>query len=647
MMANNTEVPMTAWKALQADAQARCQGEADRSSIHITVGLATCGIAAGGLETKEAFAQAIAEQGLSAELRMVGCFGHCYAEPVVIVDHPESGFPALFYHEVNPGKVNMLVRNFLLGGDPCLEHVMGAMEANEMLPAVTDFARFNLEKRVVMDRCGRIDPESIDAYLADGGYAALALALEQSPGEIVDIVTQSGLRGRGGAGFPTGKKWELASRTDSEARYIICNADEGDPGAYMDRTLIESNPHQLIEGMLLAAYAVEASHAVVYVRAEYPLAVSTLETALSQAREKGLLGQSILGSDMNLEIEIFQGSGAFVCGEETALIRSIEGFRGTPRHRPPYPATRGLFGAPTVINNVKTLSSVPPIVSKGAEWFRAIGTAESPGTAIFSVVGDVTHPGLVEIPMGVTLRHLIFEVCGGIPDKKRFKAAQIGGPSGGCLSEAFLDTPIDFDALASAGAMMGSGGLVIMDEESCMVDVARFFLEFTQNESCGKCTFCRIGTRHLLTDLTALTKGEAEAGTLERLQELSEDIKAGSLCGLGKTAPNPVLTSLRYFREDYAAHLEEKCCPGLTCRALIAHYIDLEKCARGCDACVGVCPVEAVFTTSTRKKGIDLDLCIQCGECIAACPPQYDAVRIASPPALAPRVERPEPPNKA
>ena len=378
MTANNSEAPMTVWKRLQADAQARCQAEADRSSIHITVGLATCGIAAGGLETKEAFAQAIADQGLSAELRTVGCCGHCYAEPVVIVDHPESGFPALFYHEVNPGKVNMLVRNFLLGGDPCLEHVMGAMEANELLPAVTDFARFNLEKRVIMDRCGRIDPESIDAYLADGGYEALALALVQTPGEIVNIVTQSGLRGRGGAGFPTGRKWASASRTDSETRYLICNADEGDPGAYMDRTLIESNPHQLIEGMLLAAYAVEATHAVVYVRAEYPLAVSTLEKALSQAREKGLLGQSILGSGMNLEIEIFQGSGAFVCGEETALIRSIEGCRGTPRHRPPYPATCGLFGAPTVINNVKTLSSVPPIVSKGAEWFRAIGTAAFP-----------------------------------------------------------------------------------------------------------------------------------------------------------------------------------------------------------------------------------------------------------------------------
>jgi NADH-quinone oxidoreductase subunit F len=644
-MATEKNAPIAAWESLHSEAQARCQRSADQSGIVVSIGLATCGIAAGGLETRDAFLQAVADQGLPAEIRTVGCCGHCYAEPVVIVDHPESGFPALFYHEVNPGKVNMLVRNFLLGGDPCLEHVMGAMEANELLPAVTDFARFNQEKRVVMDRCGRIDPESLDEYIADGGYAALAQTLAHPPEWTLSIIGESGLRGRGGAGFPTGEKWRLAAQADARGKHLICNADEGDPGAYMDRTLIESNPHQLLEGMLIAAYAVGASHAIVYLRAEYPLAVSTLEKALSQARERGLLGNAILESNLDLEIEIFQGSGAFVCGEETALIRSIEGYRGAPRHRPPYPTVSGLFGTPTVINNVKTLATVPPIVAKGADWFHTIGTAQSPGTAIFSVVGDVIHPGLVEIPMGVTLRHLIFEVCGGIPHKKAFKAAQIGGPSGGCLSEAFLDTPIDFDALTSAGAMMGSGGLVVMDEESCMVDVARFFLEFTQKESCGKCTFCRIGTQHLLNWLTALTKGEADPEAIGLLEEIGEDIKAGSLCGLGKTAPNPVLTSLRYFPEDYLAHLGEKRCPGLTCRTLIAHYIDLAKCARGCDACVGVCPVEAVFTTSTRKKGIDLDLCIQCGECIAACPPQYDAVRVVSPPGLAPRVQRPKKPD--
>jgi NADH-quinone oxidoreductase subunit F len=643
---NSQNTPSKAWKKLRDSAQKRCRENASAGGIEITVGLATCGIAAGGLETRDAFKRAVADHDLQARVRTVGCSGHCYAEPVVIIDHPHSGLPALFYREVNPGKVNMLVRNFLLGGDPCLEHVMGAMEANELLPAVSEFARFNQEKRVVMEKCGRIDPESLDEYIADGGYEALATALAQSPQKIVDLVRDSGLRGRGGAGFPTGSKWELVAQSSGEKKYVICNADEGDPGAYMDRTIIESAPHQLIEGMAIAAYAVGAQHAMVYVRAEYPLAVATLENAIDQAKRAGLLGRSILKSGMNLEIEIFQGSGAFVCGEETALIRSIEGFRGMPRYRPPYPASRGLFGRPTVINNVKTFAAIAPIVSRGADWFRGIGTPQSPGTAIFSVVGDVNHPGLVEIPMGVTLRHLIFDVCGGIPDKKQFKAVQIGGPSGGFLPEDFLDTPIDFDALADAGAMMGSGGLVVLCETNCIVDAARYFLDFTQKESCGKCTFCRIGTRHLLTILEKLTRGEAASEEMNLLQQLSEDIKTGSLCGLGKTAPNPVLTSLKYFEQEYRAHLEQKRCPGLTCRVLTAYYIDLDKCARGCDACVGCCPVEAVFTTSTRKKGIDQKLCVKCGECATACPPQYDAVIKVSPPELAPRVERPATPSK-
>jgi NADH-quinone oxidoreductase subunit F len=438
----------------------------------------------------------------------------------------------------------------------------------------------------------------------------------------------------------------LAAQSPGKEKYVICNADEGDPGAYMDRTIIESNPHQLIEGMAIAAYAVGAHHAMVYVRAEYPLAVATLEKAIDQAKGAGLLGRSILKSGMDLEIEIFHGSGAFVCGEETALIRSIEGFRGMSRYRPPYPASCGLFGRPTVINNVKTFAAIPPIVSKGPDWFRGIGTPQSPGTAIFSVVGDVNHPGLVEVPMGVTLRHLIFDVCGGIPDKKQFKAVQIGGPSGGFLSGDFLDTPIDFDALADAGAMMGSGGMVVLDETNCMVDSARYFLDFIQKESCGKCTFCRIGTRHLLAILEKLTRGDAAPEELDLLKQIGEDVKMGSLCGLGKTAPNPVLTSLKYFEQEYRVHLEQKRCPGLSCRALTTYYIDLEKCARGCEACVGCCPVEAVFTTSTRKKGIDQELCVKCGECAKACPPQYDAVFKVSPPERAPRVKRPaKPPN--
>jgi NADH-quinone oxidoreductase subunit F len=408
----------------------------------------------------------------------------------------------------------------------------------------------------------------------------------------------------------------------------------------MDRTLLESNPHQIIEGLLICALAVGADQAYIYVRAEYPLAVRLARQATVQAREIGLLGADILGSGQNVELEIFQGSGAFVCGEETGLIQSMAGQRGMPRHRPPYPVTHGLEGRPTVINNVKTLASVPPILEKGADWFRSVGTAQSPGTAIFSVVGSVVHPGLVEIPMGVTLRELIFDICGGIPHQKKFKAVQIGGPSGGCLPKRFLDTPIDFDSLTQAGAMMGSGGLVVMDEDACVADVARYFIDFTQNESCGKCTFCRIGTRHLLAILERITTGKGDLADLDLLDRLAADIKAGSLCGLGKTAPNPVLTSLAYFRDEYLAHIEEKRCPGLTCRPLIAYYIDLASCARGCDACVGCCPTEAVFTTRHRKKGIDQELCVKCGECVVACPPEYDAVRRISPAHLVPLVER-------
>ncbi|MBW1842639.1 MAG: SLBB domain-containing protein, partial [Deltaproteobacteria bacterium] len=419
------------------------------------------------------------------------------------------------------------------------------------------------------------------------------------------------------------------------------NADEGDPGAYMDRTILESNPHQVLEGMAICAYAVGARRGLVYVRAEYPLAVKIMTNAIQQANELGLLGQNILGHPFDLDIDVFQGSGAFVCGEETALIQSVEGRRGMPRNRPPYPVEEGLWGHPTVINNVKTLASVPPILQHGADVYKTLGTDKSPGTAIFSVVGNVVHPGLVEIPMGVSLRKLIFEICGGILKKKKFKAVQIGGPSGGCLPEEFLDTPIDFDSLTEAGAMMGSGGMVVMDEDTCMVDVSRYFLDFTQNESCGKCTFCRIGTRHLLGILDRITKGEGRDEDLERLENLSEDIKKGSLCGLGKTAPNPVLTSLKYFRDEYEAHIKEKRCPAGTCRVLTAFYIDLEDCLVGCEACVACCPVDAIFTTSNRKKGIDQEQCVKCGECVVACPPEYDAVRKVSPPHMAPVIERP------
>ncbi len=623
----------------EADRRRREWNESALPKIHI--GMATCGIAAGAQETRAAFEEALAEAGVPAHIRAVGCCGHCYAEPVVIIDHPQSGFPPIFYPEVNAGKARMLAKLFLKEGDPRLEHILGATVANDLIPSVMEFPRFNLEHRLIMERCGRIDPEDIYDYIAEGGYEALADTLGRGPEDVIEAVARSGLRGRGGAGFLTGRKWALARAAAGPAKYVICNADEGDPGAYMDRTLLESNPHQVIEGMIIGAHAVGAGRGIIYVRAEYPLAVRILTRAVEQARALGLLGQGILGSALDFDIEVFQGSGAFVCGEETALIQSIEGFRGMPVHRPPYPVAGGLNGRPTLINNVKTLASVPVILQGGVEAFRAVGTEQSPGTAIFSGVGSVVHPGLVEVPMGTSLRTLIFDICGGVPKKKKFKAVQIGGPSGGYLSGAHLDTPIDFDSLAQAGAMMGSGGMVVMDEDACLVDVSRFFLDFTQKESCGKCTFCRIGTRHLLEILERLTQGEGREGDLDLLRQLSEDVKAGSLCGLGKTAPNPVLTSLRYFQDDYEAHVKEKRCPGKMCRPLIAYYIDLEKCARGCNACEGCCPVDAVFITRDRKRGIDQSKCVKCGECVVACPPEYDAVRRVSPPHLAPVIERP------
>ncbi|UCG14805.1 MAG: SLBB domain-containing protein [Deltaproteobacteria bacterium] len=602
--------------------------------------MSTCGLASGAAETKQAFEEALSDKDIGARIVPVGCLGHCYAEPLVVIDHPATGFPPICYHQVTVARARRLVRSYLEKGDPVFEYVLGALEENDLIPAVTDFARFNLEQRLVMEHCGRIDPDDIYQYIAAGGYSGLVKALCLEPEELIDEIETSGLRGRGGAGFPAGRKWRLASTAKADGKIIICNGDEGDPGAYMDRTILESNPHQLLEGLAICAYAVGADQAIVYVRAEYPLAVKTIKGAIKSAEGVALLGSTILGTTFSLNVSVFQGSGAFVCGEETALIQSIEGKRGMPQHRPPYPVEKGLWGRPTVVNNVKTLSSVPPIIKNGTEWFRGSGTETSPGTAIFSVVGNVKHPGLVEIAMGTSLRTLIFDVCGGIPNKKSFKAVQIGGPSGGCLPESFLDTPIDFDSLTQAGAMMGSGGMVVMDEDSCMVDVARYFIDFTQKESCGKCTFCRIGTRHLLNILDRITNGEGSEQDLELLGTLSEDIKLGSLCGLGETAPNPVLTSLRYFLDEYEAHIKENRCPAHKCRALTAFYIDLEKCARGCEVCVGCCPVEAIFTTRGRKKAIDQKLCVKCGECAVVCPPEYDAVLKVSPPELAPTLER-------
>jgi len=640
MTQSNHEKMNRLFDTIRDEAQRDRDAFMEKSLPIIHIGMASCGIASGALETKTAFEEALAERKIDARIHPVGCIGHCYGEPVVIIENP--GFPSIFYHQVTPGKARMLVKSFLEEGDPLFEHLLGAMEENDLIPSVKNFPRFNQETRAVMEKCGLIDPEDIDDYIAAGGYSALVKSLQLSPADVIKEIQEAGLRGRGGAGFPTARKWTLAMAAEAGEKIVICNGDEGDPGAYMDRTILESNPHQVLEGMAICAHAIGATKAIMYVRAEYPLAVKRIEKAIGQANGLGLLGKGILGSSFDLAIELFQGSGAFVCGEESALIQSIEGKRGMPRHRPPYPVQRGLWSRPTVVNNVKTLAAVPPILNHGPSWYRGFGSKHSPGTAIFSVVGDVLHPGLVEVQMGVHLRSLIFDVCGGVPNKKGLKAVQIGGPSGGCLPEHFLDTPIDFDALTEAGAMMGSGGIVVMDEDTCMVHVARYFLDFTRKESCGKCTFCRIGTHHLFNILDKMTLGEGREQDLELLETLSQDIKDGSLCGLGKTAPNPALTSLRYFREEYEAHVREKRCPAGMCRALTAYYIDLETCARGCDACVGSCPVEAIFTTKNRKKGVDQTLCVKCGECMVACPREYDAVKRISPPELAPIVERPE-----
>ena len=604
----------------------------------VRVGMATCGIAAGADPVKEAFTRFIEESGVDARVIDVGCMGHCYAEPLAIISKP--GFPALCYGYLDEDLVERLVKDFLVGDDPCYEFALVALEENEVFPTFGDFPRGIHERKIVLEHCGFIDPGDIDQYINRGGYSALADALAKEPAEVLELVKESHLRGRGGAGFPAGLKWEAAVKAGGKEKYVICNADEGDPGAFMDRSILESCPHQVIEGMLLCAYTIGAEKGYLYIRAEYPLAVKRVQAALEQAREKGLLGPSILGSDFSCDLEIFQGSGAFVCGEATALVRSMEGKLGQPATRPPRLAQSGFRGRPTVLNNVKTFAYVPPILSRGVEWFRGMGTDDNPGSAVFSLVGKVAQTGLVEVPMGTTLRELIYEVGEGVPNEKAFKAAQIGGPSGGCLPEATIDIPIDFDSLQKAGAIMGSGGLVVLDEDDCMVAIARYFLEFTQQESCGKCTFCRLGTKHMLDILTEITEGRGKPEHLEILEELAEDVRTGSLCNLGATAPNPILTTLRYFRDEYEAHIYEKRCPALMCKELIVYYIEPSLCSKLCSVCVGSCPTEAIYTRDDGLKAIEQDKCIKCDNCLKTCPPDYNAVIKLSPPELLEEKER-------
>lgn len=626
---NLNKSPQATFEQLQLRAAAEWQALANSPKPRIIIGTATCGRAAGAMETLYALQQELAEKRIDAELSQVGCMGYCYADPFVVINKPDN--PPICYGYVTPGVASRLISDYILGEDPCFEFALGALEENDLIPAIFDQPRFQYEKRILLRRCGYINPEDINHYIANDGYAALSKALQLEPEEIISEIDRSGLRGRGGAGFPTGDKLKICRSAGGSTKYMICNADEGDPGAFMDRAIIESDPHSVIEGMIIAAYAVGAHSGYIYVRIEYPLAIERIETAIRQTRDLGLLGDNILGSGFSFDIEVMRGSGAFVCGEETAMLASLEGKRGWPQYRPPFPATEGLWGKPTLIDNVKTLAYLPPIIVNGADWFAGIGTPTSKGTAVFALAGKVLNTGLTEVPMGTTLRQVIFDVGGGIPNGRRFKAVQIGGPSGGCIPESLLDLPIDFDSLTGAGAMMGSGGMVILDEDNCMVDTARYFLDFTRHESCGKCTFCRLGTAQMLDVLEDITVGKGKPEHLPLLEGVAADIREGALCGLGKTAPNPVLTTLRYFKDEYAAHIEEKRCPARVCEALTAFYIVPQRCERSCDACVGTCPTDAIFSGRKGIKVIDQDKCVKCGTCVTACPPQYHAIDRISP----------------
>ena len=587
---------------------------------HIRAHVLICGgtgcKSAGSKEVQLAFSRAIEAKGLSDEVMVVetGCHGFCEHGPLVIV-YPEG----TFYCQVKAEDVEEIVESHLFKGRIVERLLYHEPLTHESIANYSEINFYKKQHRLVLENCGAINPEQIEEYIAVGGYEALAKAVTtMSPEDVIEEIKKSGLRGRGGGGFPTGMKWQFAKASVSDKKYVICNADEGDPGAFMDRSVLEGDPHKILEGMAVCGYAIGADEGYIYVRAEYPLAIKRLRIAIEQAEAMGLLGENIFGSGFSFKLHIKEGAGAFVCGEETALMASIEGKRGMPRPRPPFPAVAGLWGKPTNINNVETFGNVAAIITNGADWYAGFGTEKSKGTKVFALTGKINNTGLAEVPMGITMREIIYDIGGGINGGKKFKAVQIGGPSGGCLPESMLDLSIDYDSLTAAGAMMGSGGLVVMDEDTCMVDVAKFFLNFTQSESCGKCTPCREGTKRMLEVLTRITEGQGREGDIELLEELARNIKETALCGLGQTAPNPVLSTLKYFRHEYEAHIKEKRCPAGACEKL-ANYEITDAC-KGCGLCARQCPVNAISGEVKKKHVIDVTKCIKCGACMAACP---------------------------